>query len=113
MDKIIFFMFGLLFSFCIIGAVYFSIWTEKKSPNHWYVGSANATGQYAQYAPGNPAFVGFASFITSFILYGKQTAVRRGQNGLGCSGPNWCCQGTEVRTVVQISFSARVLTLWD
>ncbi|KAG2453313.1 hypothetical protein HYH02_001537 [Chlamydomonas schloesseri] len=69
-DKIIFFMFGLLFSFCIIGAVYFSIWTEDVSPKHWYVGSASATGLYKQYNPGEPEFVGFASFITSFILYG-------------------------------------------
>ncbi len=76
MDKIIFFMFGLLFSFCIIGAVYFSIWTQDVSPNHWYVGSANATGQYKQYNPEYPEFVGFASFITSFILYGERTTDR-------------------------------------
>ncbi|GFR43006.1 hypothetical protein Agub_g4006 [Astrephomene gubernaculifera] len=66
-DKIIFFMFFLLFSFCICGAVYFAIWTRDKSPKHWYLAPNQPKDQYN---PVKPSFVGFASFITSFILYG-------------------------------------------
>ncbi len=69
MDYIIFFMFGLLFSFCVTGAVYFSVWMQKSSLKHWYLGTNRPAGQ-GQYDPNNPGFVGFASFITSFILYG-------------------------------------------
>ncbi|PNH05393.1 Phospholipid-transporting ATPase 3 [Tetrabaena socialis] len=66
-DKIIIFMFSLLFSFCICGAVYFAIWTRDKSPKHWYLAPTDTSHQYD---PTSPSFVGFASFITSFILYG-------------------------------------------
>lgn len=71
MDKIIFFMFGLLFSFCITGAIYFAIWTRDVSPKHWYLAPQDTNSQYN---PDEPAFVGFASFITSFILYGELQA---------------------------------------
>jgi phospholipid-transporting ATPase len=37
-DYIIFFMFFLLFSFCITGAVYDAIWIKTNFNNHWYLG---------------------------------------------------------------------------
>lgn len=67
-DKIILFMFFLLFSFCIVGAVFFAVWTKDEMSGHWYLAPEVTTDQYN---PNNPAFVGFASFITSFILYGE------------------------------------------
>ncbi|GLC46227.1 hypothetical protein PLESTM_001842700 [Pleodorina starrii] len=66
-DKIILFMFFLLFSFCITGATYFSVWTKDHSSKHWYLAPGDVSDQYN---PASPGFVGFASFITSFILYG-------------------------------------------
>mmetsp|Transcript_27778 Transcript_27778/g.60863 ORF Transcript_27778/g.60863 Transcript_27778/m.60863 type:complete len:1303 (+) Transcript_27778:244-4152(+) len=66
-DKIIIFMFALLFSMCICGCVYFAIWTRDEFPKHWYLGSVY-TG--VQYDPSNPALVGVTNFVTSFILYG-------------------------------------------
>ncbi|GLI58430.1 hypothetical protein VaNZ11_000135 [Volvox africanus] len=66
-DKIIFFMFFLLFSFCIVGAIFFAVWTKDHMNDHWYLAPTEKTDQYD---PDNAGFVGFASFITSFILYG-------------------------------------------
>ncbi|GIL71194.1 hypothetical protein Vretimale_17772 [Volvox reticuliferus] len=66
-DKIIFFMFFLLFSFCIVGAIFFAVWTKDRMDGHWYLAPTKKTDQYD---PDNAGFVGFASFITSFILYG-------------------------------------------
>lgn len=69
-DKIIFFMFGLLFSFCIIGAVYDATWIKDQLNGHWYLGP---TYLNTQYNPAKPALAGLTNFITSFILYGEQT----------------------------------------
>ena len=69
-DKIIYFMFGLLFSFCIIGAAYDAVWIKNQLNYHWYLGP---TYSNAQYNPSNPGLAGVTNFITSFILYGKST----------------------------------------
>ncbi|KAG2495688.1 hypothetical protein HYH03_006288 [Edaphochlamys debaryana] len=66
-DKIIFFMFGLLFAFCLVTSIYFSQWTKNKSLQNWYL---DPTDTEKEYSPDNPGFVWFASFITAFILYG-------------------------------------------
>ena len=71
-DKIILFMFSVLFSMCLTGAIYFGIWTRDQGPKNWYLKLQPAAD--AQYDPEKPAFVGFASFITSFILYGEAAA---------------------------------------
>jgi cbb3-type cytochrome oxidase subunit 3 len=34
-DKIIFVMFGLLFTMCIVGCGYFAWWTNKRMPFNW------------------------------------------------------------------------------
>lgn len=69
-DKIILFMFCILFSMCLTGCIYFAIWTENNGPPAWYLSLVPSDAE--QYNPDNPAFVGLASFITSFILYGEQ-----------------------------------------
>ena len=65
-------MFSLLFSFCICGAVFHAIWTRDHMPQQWYLMPSIPVDE--QYNPENPKFVGFASFITSFILYGTSPA---------------------------------------
>ncbi|KAG1671350.1 hypothetical protein FOA52_002960 [Chlamydomonas sp. UWO 241] len=66
-DKIIFFMFFLLFCFCITGAVYDSYWIKDTYMKHWYLGV-----QYPniQYSPEHWTQSGGTNFITCFILYG-------------------------------------------
>jgi phospholipid-transporting ATPase len=66
-DRIIFFMFFLLFSFCFTGAVYDAYWIQQNFNNHWYLGP-----QYTneQYNPATPAVNGITNFVTAFILYG-------------------------------------------
>lgn len=65
--QVIFFMFGLLFSFCITGAVYDATWIKNNLNKHWYLGPQYTN---AQYNPATPALNGVTNFITCFILYG-------------------------------------------
>lgn len=67
-DYIILFMFSLLFCMCLIGSIYFAVWTVEQSPDHWYIETSDTP---TQYDPSNGGLVGFFSFITSFILYGE------------------------------------------
>ena len=71
MTQIIYFMFFLLFSFCITGAVYDATWIKNNFNKHWYLGP-NYTN--TQYDSNNPALNGLANFITCFILYGEDDA---------------------------------------
>lgn len=80
-DHIIFFMFGLLFSMCLTGCIYFAWWTAKYMPLHWYLAPEYLSPEF--YEPGGdgipkeydgsqPGIVAVTNFITSFILYGEQ-----------------------------------------
>ena len=60
-------MFGLLFSFCIIGSVYDAQWIKVNFDKHWYLGPMYTNSQYN---PSRPAINGITNFITCFILYG-------------------------------------------
>lgn len=79
-DKVILFMFALLFSFVITGCVFFAEWTRRKGLDNWYLQLSNPLND--QYNPNTPAFVGFASFITSFILYGRFALEQHAPPGL-------------------------------
>jgi len=68
-DHIIFFMFGLLFSMCLTGCIYFAWWTARHMPDHWYLQPDNVPKEYNGSKPG---IVAVTNFITSFILYGEQ-----------------------------------------
>ena len=67
MDRMIIFMFALLFAMCLIGAVQFAIWTKNLSPKMWYLAPDNAP---TAFNPGKPLLAGVYSFVTSFVLYG-------------------------------------------
>jgi hypothetical protein len=69
-DYIIFFMFALLFSMCVTGAIYFSWWTTTYMKLHWYL-APNMVENSIEYNAEFPAIVGVTNFITSFILYGE------------------------------------------
>jgi phospholipid-transporting ATPase len=79
-DRVIFFMFFLLFAFCITGAVYDSYWIKDDYPKHWYLGTPYYNKQYD---PEKWRQSGGYNFITCFILYGEQHDSRSG--GCGCS----------------------------
>ena len=67
MDKMIIFMFVLLFAMCLVGAILFAIWTKKLSPRMWYLAPEQAP---TAFNPSNPILAGVYSFVTSFVLYG-------------------------------------------
>lgn len=67
-DKIIMFMFGLLFCMCITGCVYYGFWTGRDLADAWYLGPWDRD---AQYDPDRPALAGVTNFVTVFILYGE------------------------------------------
>jgi hypothetical protein len=69
-DRIIFFMFGLLFSMCLTGCIYFAWWTARYMPDHWYLGGDNLLPR--EYDGTKPGVVAVTNFITAFILYGEQ-----------------------------------------
>lgn len=66
-DRIILFMFGLLFSMCLTGCIYFSWWTTRVMPQHWYLAPFEVPTEYES---DQPVVVAVTNFITSFILYG-------------------------------------------
>lgn len=77
-DHIIFFMFGLLFSMCLTGCIYFAWWTIVYMPRHWYLAAEywfNEPGVTVpiEYDGSKPGIVAVTNFITSFILYGELT----------------------------------------
>ncbi|WIA12055.1 hypothetical protein OEZ85_012134 [Tetradesmus obliquus] len=67
-DRIIFFMFGLLFSMCLTGCIYFAWWTARYMPDHWYLGGDSTLPR--EYDGSKPGVVAVTNFITAFILYG-------------------------------------------
>ena len=67
MDRMIVFMFGLLFAMCLIGATLFAIWTKNLSPHMWYLAPEQAP---TAFDPRQPVLAGVYSFVTSFVLYG-------------------------------------------
>ena len=67
LDKVILFMFFLLFTLCTVGAVFTSQWTKMLGPDQWYLDPDNAPEQFD---PKKYQMVGVTSFFTSFILYG-------------------------------------------
>lgn len=67
MDRMIVFMFGLLFAMCLIGATLFAIWTKNLSPHMWYLAPEQAP---TAFDPRQPILAGVYSFVTSFVLYG-------------------------------------------
>lgn len=67
LDKVILFMFALLFTLCTVGAVATSQWTKLLGPDQWYLDTANAPDYFN---PSKFETVGVTSFFTSFILYG-------------------------------------------
>ena len=67
MDRMIVFMFGLLFAMCLIGATLFAIWTKNLSPHMWYLVPEQAP---TAFDPRQPILAGVYSFVTSFVLYG-------------------------------------------
>lgn len=69
-DRIIFFMFGLLFSMCLTGCIYFAWWTARYMPDHWYLGGDTSLPR--EYDGSKPGVVAVTNFITAFILYGEQ-----------------------------------------
>lgn len=66
-DKIILFMFSILFCMCITGCIYFAFWTADKYPYAWYM-QPSVTN--IQYNSSEPVVVAITNFITVFILYG-------------------------------------------
>jgi phospholipid-transporting ATPase len=68
-DKIILFTFILLFLFTFTGCFVLAAWTKMNMDKHWYLAPESAPDMFN---PDNPAQVGAISFVTSFILYGKQ-----------------------------------------
>lgn len=71
-DKIIYFMFTLLFAMCITGCTYFAWWTRHHAIDHWYI-TPDKTNVPKEYDPDSPAIVGVTNFVTAFILYGEQS----------------------------------------
>ena len=67
MDKMIIFMFVLLFAMCLVGAILFAIWTKRLSPRMWYLAPKQAP---TAFNPSNSVLAGVYSFVTSFVLYG-------------------------------------------
>ncbi|GMH35862.1 hypothetical protein BSKO_03730 [Bryopsis sp. KO-2023] len=67
MDKVILFMFALLFTMCLWGAIYFATWTREISPKAWYLLPDEPSDEFD---PGKPLLVAVSSFVTSFIIYG-------------------------------------------
>jgi hypothetical protein len=66
-DVLVIALFALLLIWCLVNAIYFAIWTQRTSPKHWYLAPNNTEGVLK---PSNPTYVGFAAFISGFILYG-------------------------------------------
>jgi hypothetical protein len=79
-DKVILFMFALLFSMCMCGCVYYGFWTANRLPDAWYLGPFKTE---AQYNPDKPVISAVTNFITVFILYGKwrRQAIRGRRSG--------------------------------
>ena len=67
MDRMIIFMFALLFAMCLVGAILFAIWTKNLSPHMWYLAPNQAP---TAFDPRQPILAGVYSFVTSFVLYG-------------------------------------------
>ncbi|KAL2632432.1 hypothetical protein R1flu_017118 [Riccia fluitans] len=67
MDKIIYFLFGVLLLISVIGAVIFGVRTKNDMPDWWYLQPTN-TDTY--YDPNNVTLSSFLQLITSLILYG-------------------------------------------
>jgi hypothetical protein len=91
-DRIIFFMFGLLFSMCLTGCIYFAWWTARYMPDHWYLGGDLSLPR--EYDGSKPGVVAVTNFITAFILYGEQLccAEHASCNPLLCNSvPALCC----------------------
>ncbi|GBF89503.1 phospholipid-transporting ATPase [Raphidocelis subcapitata] len=65
-DRIILFMFALLFAMCLVGCISFAWWTAAKSEKHWYLAT---WGVPSEYDPAHPVVVAVTNFITAFILY--------------------------------------------
>lgn len=75
-DRIIFFMFGLLFSMCLTGCIYFAWWTSRYMTKHWYLGPGPNVPR--EYDSSKPGIVAVTNFITAFILYGEIAVVGSG-----------------------------------
>lgn len=67
-DKIILFCFSLLFSFVIIGAIFFAHWTQNTMHLHWYLYPEDAPLEFDPASTG--VILGVTNSITTFILYG-------------------------------------------
>ena len=67
MDRMILLMFALLFSMCMIGSIFFAIWTKTVSPRMWYLAPDQAP---TAFSPRQPQLTGVYAFVTSFVLYG-------------------------------------------
>ncbi|GFH12108.1 phospholipid-transporting ATPase [Haematococcus lacustris] len=66
-DKIIIFMFSLLFSMCICGCIYYGAWVGSSLDDAWYLAPwEKAVGADSS----KPVTAGITNFITVFILYG-------------------------------------------
>ncbi|CAG9461573.1 unnamed protein product [Pedinophyceae sp. YPF-701] len=68
LDTCIYVMMSLLIVICVIGAIFFGIWTRDRMPDMWYLVPEDV--DTVQFDPDKPAMVGFLGFLTSFILYG-------------------------------------------
>jgi magnesium-transporting ATPase (P-type) len=67
MDKIIYFLFGVLLLISIIGAVVFGVKTHDDMPNWWYMGPDDPNYLYN---PRNAAVSALLQLVTALILYG-------------------------------------------
>lgn len=67
-------MFSLLFSYCLISAVYTGWWTGAVYGRHWYMRPDQLD---VATDPRNPGMTGLVSFIIHIILYGEPFDVLR------------------------------------
>jgi phospholipid-translocating ATPase len=67
MDKIIYFLFGVLLLISVVGAIVFGIRTHKDMPDWWYLRPDNTTSSYN---PRNAIVSALLQLITALILYG-------------------------------------------
>lgn len=71
MDKIIYFLFGMLVLMSLIGSIFFGVWTNEDIQNgrmkRWYLRPDDTT---VYYDPKNAPLAAFLHFLTALMLYG-------------------------------------------
>lgn len=67
MDKIIYLLFCILLTICVVGSLTFGVRTKKEMPSWWYLRPDNATPPFS---PNKAGVAALLHLVTALILYG-------------------------------------------